>query len=93
MRLAAIVLILGLLGASEATAQQHRAPSPNFDMAYGSFYAAPYGAVNQWTGGYRGGIQTMPWGGYVYSGAFRPDYLGFRGRYSPSPPRPTNPRR
>lgn len=84
--LVSAVLISTILAASEASAQVPQSPSAA--SIYGSYYRTPYDGVGQWNNAYRGGMQSMPWGGQIYSGAYHPTYLGYRGRYSPSPALP-----
>ncbi len=79
-------LILGILASSGAYGQTTGAPSL-FGNGYGSYYGLPYGGYGQWSGQYRGGYQSLPYG-RVYSGVNRPPFVGFYGRYSPSPALP-----
>jgi hypothetical protein len=86
-------LISPLLAASTASAQSGLAQRPDYRGFYGSYYESPFNnsiaPMSPWNGVYRGGFQSMPWGGQMYSGGYHPHFLGYRGRYSPSPALPS----
>lgn len=79
--LAAAVLFISPLGAQ---AQAWRSPYA-WGGGYGSYYQSPYGGGAVRMTPSRGGMQSLPGGGFTYSGAYHPIYQGYHGRYSPSP--------
>jgi hypothetical protein len=85
-------LISPLLAASGTFGQSGLAQRPNPAAIYGSYYRSPFNdsiaPMTPWNGFY-GGFQPMPWGGQIYSGGYHAPFVGYRGRYSPSPALPS----
>lgn len=73
-----MMLLILLVGVGQTSAQ---CPTPS----WGSLYQQPYRGLTVGQPRYTGSYQSLPGGQQVYSAPVHSLYLGYYGRYSPTP--------